>query len=407
MSFRFHALPLVLVCLLPLGCSSRDDRTASAPATQPAAAVQEVFPYPLIELSGDGAEIGAEHGRHFGAPIRRLHDLYFGRYFRNDMQRMLALSAATAFESHLSSGHREEVHSLARESGVAQKQMMLAQCFLDLSAMTACSTVTLPAEASPDGVARFGRNLDFPSFDIAHKYTAVFAYRPAGRYAFVSVGWPGLIGVLSGMNEHGLSIANMEVSRPLRLPEAMPYTLLYRTILEECRTTQEAIDLLNRTPRQSANNLMVMDAAGDRAVIEITPSKVTVRRGMAWAALFSTNHQRDQDCDSSGRCHRYDTMHELAEEEFGTIDAAKLQSMLNAASQRKLTLQSMIFEPANRVVLLSAGENAAAGEFHCLDLKEFFAGGPLPAAKSELPPLPSDGVSSLPTQRRPGQLSIQ
>jgi O-antigen/teichoic acid export membrane protein len=73
---------------------------------------------------------------------------------------------------------------------------MLAQCFLDLSAAVACSTVTLPADAAPDRVARFGRNLDSPSFDIADKESVVLAQRPADNNASVSVGWPGLIGVL-------------------------------------------------------------------------------------------------------------------------------------------------------------------------------------------------------------------
>ena len=65
------------------------------------------------------------------------------------------------------------------------------------------------------------------------------------------------------MNEYGLCLANMEVDRQMRPPMAMPYTLLYRTVLEQCRTVDEAIDLLKRTPRQSANNLMLMDARGE------------------------------------------------------------------------------------------------------------------------------------------------
>src|SRR5688500_9903586 len=119
--------------------------------------------------------------------------------------------------------------------------MLLAQCFLDLSPMVACSTVTLPASASPDGVARFGRNLDFPSFNIADKRSVVLVYRPQGRHAFAAVGWPGMVGVLTGMNEHGLTLANMEVTRSVRLPSAMPYTLLYRSVLERCRTGEEAV----------------------------------------------------------------------------------------------------------------------------------------------------------------------
>jgi hypothetical protein len=234
--------------------------------------------------------------------------------------------------------------------------------------------VALPPEASPDGVARFGRNLDFPSFDIADKASVVLVYKPQdGRYAFAAVAWPGMCGVLSGMNEHGLTLANMEVTRTRRLPTAMPYVLLYRTLLERCRTVDEAIALLEKTPRQSANNLMLMDAAGDRAVAEITPEGVAVRRGVTGEALFSTNHQRGDDTQTPGLCPRYDSLHDTSAKQFGKIDVKAIETMLAAASQKKLTLQSMVFEPSNRVIYLSAGADAARKPFYKLDLKPKFA----------------------------------
>jgi hypothetical protein len=174
------------------------------------------------------------------------------------------------------------------------------------------------------------------------------------------------------MNEHGLTLANMEVTRARRLPSAMPYILLYRTVLERCRTTDEAIALLEKTPRQSANNLMLMDAEGSRAVVEITPEKISVRRGEAGAALLSTNHQRGGDTDTPGRCNRYDSLHDASKQQFGKIDVAAVEKMLGAASQKKMTLQSMVFEPANRVIYLSAGSDAARKPFHKLDLKPRF-----------------------------------
>jgi hypothetical protein len=58
----------------------------------------------------------------------------------------------------------------------------------------------------------------------------------------------------------------------------MPYPFLYRTILEECRTVDEAVELLRSAGRQSANNLMLMDAGGARALVEIAPDGIVVRR---------------------------------------------------------------------------------------------------------------------------------
>jgi predicted choloylglycine hydrolase len=278
------------------------------------------------------------------------------------------------FETKLAPEHLDEVKALAAGTAIDPRQMLLAQCFLDLSPMVACSTVTLPADASPDGVARFGRNLDFPSFNIADKASVVLVYRPAGgRYKFASVAWPGMTGVLTGMNEHGLTLANMEVRRGIRLPSAMPYTLLYRSVLEHCRTVEEAVKYLEDTPRQSANNLMLMDAGGARAVVELTPDGVAVRRAGGNEALISTNHQRGADADSPGRCKRYDFLRTATREEFGEIDEVGVESLLKGVSQKAKTLQSMVFEPANRVVYLSTGKDATGGEYHRLDLRTYFA----------------------------------
>jgi isopenicillin-N N-acyltransferase like protein len=344
--------------------------TAPIPSSAASAPLAEPFPVPIVELRGDSADLGSEHGVRLRDSIRTLHDGYLKRYLRSDLERFLALKAAEAFRGRIGADYQDEVGGLAKACDLDGREAMLAQCFLDITGMVACSTVTLPPEAAPDHVARFGRNLDFPSFNIADKYTTVFVYHPEGKYAFASVGWPGMIGVLSGMNEHGLTIANMEVTRGPRLPQALPYTLLYRKLLEECRTTEEALDLLCRTPRQTSNNLMIMDAAGSRAVAEISPEGVTVRRPDEYG-LVSTNHRRGEDNCTTGRCDRYDSLRAASVRDFGRIDVATLEAMLAGASQGKSTLQSMVFEPSNRVLYLSAQQDAARGRFHRLDLKGY------------------------------------
>jgi predicted choloylglycine hydrolase len=354
--------------------SAQQPPRAVAVAT-PAPQVEAPLPMPVIDLSGTGTEIGREHAQALGDGIRSLHGRYIASYFHNAAAKFVALAAASLFEPQIAPEHMAEVRALASYTSIDPRQMLLAQCFLDLSPMTACSTVTLPAAAAPDGVARFGRNLDFPSFDVADKASVVLVYRPQGRYAFASVAWPGLVGVLSGMNEHGLTLANMEVRRGPRAPSAMPYTLLYRSVLERCRTVDEAIEFLRDTPRQTANNLMLMDASGARAVVELTPASVQVRRGKDDAALISTNHQRGEEADAPGRCRRYDYLNEQSKQNFGRLDVSGVESMLAGASQGKMTLQSMVFEPSNRVIYLSTGKSAATGEFHRLDLRKHFQSG--------------------------------
>ncbi len=336
---------------------------STTPSTQPAASI------PTVDLRGSPRELGLAHGRMLGPQIKILQDNYLDVMLADPKVKMVALASASMFELRMTDDQREEITALSEASGMDRKMCLLAQCFLDLRSSMGCSTVSFPGSASPDGVPRMGRNLDFPSLDIADKMSALIVMHPTGKNAFAAVSWPGLIGVLSGMNEHGLCLANMEIRRAMRFPQAMPYTLLYRTILEQCANVDEAIALLQNTPRQSANNLMLMDASGKRAVVEITPEQIIVRRGEPDAALISTNHQRGQDTTSTGLCWRYDLLNKTSGGEFGSIDVPQIEAMLKSAQQNNYTIQSMIFEPSTRTIYLATGKRAADQKFEKI---EFF-----------------------------------
>lgn len=376
----YFVAALALSFIAAIGCDKQSDLALDVPSQSAPAQVEQktapAYAGPLVELSGSPQELGSEHAKALEQQIHTLHHKYLDVYIGSGARRFIALGAAKLFEPYFLPEHLSEVDALANAESMDEREAVLAQCFLDLSPIAACSTITLPASAAPDHIARFGRDLDFPSLNIADKFSTVFIYRPQGRYHFAAVGWPGMIGVLSGMNEHGLALANMEVSRGPRVPGAMPYTLLYRMVLERCKTVAEAIDLVQKTARQSANNLMLMDASGDRAVLEITPEAVVVRRASDSSPLISTNHQRGEDCDTTGRCWRYDKLHSEGNASFGHIGVSQLESMLAHASPGKPTLQSMIFEPSEGVIYLSTGANAAHGTFARLNLKQYFSPAP-------------------------------
>ncbi len=355
------AVAAILVILLTSAFCMAADAAPRAPEA-----------FKIVEVRGDGAALGKAYGEALRSEIRSLHK-YLNVYFEDPKLRKQALLAAFIFRNQLSPEHQAEISALAQASGVDAGEVMLANCFLDLSPMTACSTVTLSAAASPDGIARFGRNLDFPSFNIADKGSVLLIFHPKDRYKFAAVTWPGLIGVLSGMNEHGLTLANMEVDRPMGMPRAMPYTLLYRTVLEKCKNVEEAIALLEKTPRQTPNNLMLMDAAGQRAVVEITPEEVTVRRAPEDQPLISTNHHRGTDLDKKGRCRRYDYLRTQSLKDFGKIDPNSIELMLAKVAQGDMTLQSMVFEPSTQLMYLAVGANASKNPYHKIDLKAYFA----------------------------------
>jgi hypothetical protein len=366
------SLFFLLIGVLSGGCAQTAPlpRVVSASVPPP----QETISIPVAVLKGEPAEIGTQHGERFHDQIQDLYKNYLLPHLPGTVL-VRARLAAASFELYMPPDDRSETQALATAAGLSVYDAMLAQCFLDLTPVEGCSTITLPASASPDGVARFGRNLDFDSLGILEKHSVLLIYKPTGKYQFAAIGWPGMVGVLSGMNQWGLCLSNMEVDRDFRPPSAMPYTMLYRSILEQCRTVDEAIVLLQRTPRQTANNLMLMDAAGNRAVAEIRPEGVTVRRGEDHSALISTNHQRGQDASTPGYCWRYDSLHSQAAADFGKVSLPTLEKMMGSVvqgSRGEMTLQSMIFEPVGRVVYLATGLDAPAHHFDRIDLKRFF-----------------------------------
>lgn len=368
---------------MPLGCrpvaTANTPAAPSAPASAPASShtlpASETAPRPpfdIVTIGGTPEEIGRGHGQALRDRIRMLEARYVQAIFGTASRHAAGLVTAAGFRPLMRPHHRAELDALAEAVGLPAGQMLLANSFLDILPSVGCSTIALSGAASADGVPRLGRNLDFPSLGVADDQSLVVVVRPAGRHAFAAVTWPGLIGVLSGMNEHGLTLANMEVARQLRLPDAMPYALLYRTILEECRTVDEAIAVLEKERRQTANNLMLMDAAGSRALVEITPAGIVVRRAPVGAPLAATNHHRG-DSDEPRLCTRYDCLVGDAGRDWGRLDRTALQKLLARTSQGDLTLQSMIFEPHDRRLLLAVGKRAAGRAFHALDLGPLLA----------------------------------
>jgi isopenicillin-N N-acyltransferase like protein len=356
-----YRVGLGLLLLSSVTCAG--DAPPDAP--QPSARIN------VIELFGDSPELGIQHGQQLGAQVRLLNDSYLKPMTGDNYEQ--AAQASLAFVPFISQPHLAEMKKLAEVSKMELKDVMFAQSFLDLDSMMACSTVTLPAAASPDGVARFARNLDFPSRGVADKASVILAFHPEGRNAFVAVTWPGLIGVLSGMNEHGLTLASMEITRERRPPTAMPYMLLYRTVLEQCKNVDEAIALLDKTPKQTSNNLMLMDASGARAVVEIDPDKITVRRTDDSHALISTNHHRGVDLATRGKCGRYDKLMDASSAQWGKVGVDELHKMLESVQQGDMTIQTMIFEPSTRKLYLATGAQSASQQFTTFDLRKLFS----------------------------------
>jgi hypothetical protein len=103
---------------------------------------------------------------------------------------------------------------------------------------------------------------------------------PEGRIPWASVGWPGALGVVTGVNAHGIAVmvnpvrtADVRVTRPAR-----PVTHLARGVLEGARTLDEAVKLIETTPTLGAAAIALADGTGAWILIERTPTRAIVER---------------------------------------------------------------------------------------------------------------------------------
>ena len=201
-------------------------------------------------------------------------------------------------------------------------------------------------------------------------------YRPEGKHAFATVGFPGLIGCLSGMNDAGLALAVHEVhfsadGAAMLNPKAMPYALCLRRILEECTTVAGAKKRLEACERSTILSVAICDRA-TAGVLEITPKHVALRRGSDGICV-NTNHFRSDGLSVLKLCPRYGLLSKAAEmDKPGVSDVFQKLDEVHMDYLHK-TLQSMVFEPG-RLVLHVAMETVPAtkGPLREVDLKPLF-----------------------------------
>ena len=131
--------------------------------------------------------------------------------------------AYNKMESYIPNDYKEEMIGLADGSGVSLKDIKRVHAILELTE-TSCSGIAAFGKATKDGKLYQVRLLDYiMEFGIQENPT-IIVYNPNYGNKFVNIGWAGFTGVISGMNEKGISISEMGYGRPSKkLPGTEPY----------------------------------------------------------------------------------------------------------------------------------------------------------------------------------------
>ena len=223
--------------------------------------------------------------------------------------------------------HRRALAGLVRGAALSGVDLSYTEALRDAAALDVGLPASWTAEAQTRNLTRgltvvapqaptgdrllVGRSFALPGLGDGGDAAAVPVItiaRPTGRLAWAGVGWPGLVGVVTGINSAGLVVAiHPTRTRDVRSARgALPIALLAKDVLEEAADLDAAIKKIEATPTLGAAAFVVIDGAhGHWAVIDRSPTKSGVRRDPASRAvgdvLGSTAFTDDPENDRQGR----------------------------------------------------------------------------------------------------------
>ncbi|MBI2393541.1 MAG: hypothetical protein HYV09_28435 [Deltaproteobacteria bacterium] len=144
-------------------------------------------------------------------------------------------------------------------------------------------------ERATRGHAMLARAFDFEAGEPFDKDKVVFLVREPGRIPFASVGWPGFVGVVSGMNREGVALVVHGGRAGVPRPEGIPVVFSLREAFSSARTTDEAVKILSSHEVMVSHITIVTDSTGKTAVVERAPG-VAAHVRWSTAPLATTNH---------------------------------------------------------------------------------------------------------------------
>ncbi|MBB4119130.1 putative choloylglycine hydrolase [Mesonia hippocampi] len=224
----------------------------------------------------------------------------------------------------------EEIEGFA--AGINDKPEKLGAFLLSIPVLENTGQCSVFAYQGDNGVI-VGRNYDM-LFEFK-KFTESSLIAPTGKYAYISQS-DVFIGRSDGINEKGLSIAMAFVNGKNYVP-GISFHFIIKKVLENCASTQEAIQLITTAKVASSNNFLVADKEGTLAIIESAPQKSHViypKKGTNYLYItnqFTSNTMKNYDAGGvawSKSLVRYQSLaHKLAVTK--NLDLAQAKAILS------------------------------------------------------------------------------
>lgn len=288
--------------------------------------------------------------------------------------------------------------------------------------LVGCSSFATWGSQSADSTLLIGRNFDFYVGDAFAENKLVTFCHPDKGHNFVSIGWPGMIGVLSGMNEAGLTVTINAAKSAMPTSSATPISILTREILQYASNIEEALAIAQKRKTFVSESILIGSAKDGRAaIIEKSPEITVLFSGKEKDRIICTNHYQSEEFSKDERNmenirtsdspYRFARLEELLDENqpMNPVKAASVlrnrKGLQNAdlglanemAINQFIAHHSVIFQPEKLLIWVSTSP-WQSGQYVAYDLKKIFHSAIPTSAEIHIPELtiPADSFMQQP-----------
>jgi isopenicillin-N N-acyltransferase like protein len=322
---------------------------------------------------------------------------YFVAYFNRNMPEHISeeylneiygvsLSASDKFDKLAPKYYRILNYHSAHDVGHALQ---------DKNMTVGCTSFGVWNTRTEDGKLLLGRNFDFFAGDDFAKNKIVCFTKPEKGYKFMYVTWAGFTGVVSGMNDKGLTVTINAAKSDIPKSAATPISLLAKEILQYSKTIDEAYAIAQKRQTFVSESILIGSVIDKgAAIIEKTPNKTNlysengnqlICSNHYKSELFEHDYINNKNMVESSSLYRDFRMKQLLSrsEKINPEAAAKVLRDQNGLNDRKIGLtnekginqliahHSVIFQPENGLVWVSAAPYQL-GKYVCYNLNTVF-----------------------------------
>lgn len=138
-----------------------------------------------------------------------------------------------------------------------------------------CSAIGVTGAASKDGNARIMHNFDH--VPVVQRFFVVRRSQPVGKLRSVEFTLSPLLGAVDGVNEAGLAVTCNYAYVTDQRTAGPTITMVISQVLSEATSVDEAIQIIKRQSRVGGGLLMLADAEGAVASVEVSNTRVGSR----------------------------------------------------------------------------------------------------------------------------------